>query len=153
MKLYTDKTKIFSIEFESEGIDQNLLFFNIRIKYNSLEIGFQGNKENSIVKFVIPPLCNFLKDIKPGEYTYIIDVTDKNKFYQVLHSDSLEILSEPKISIKLNIDDKPTACIKMVDQQKLELNQDNTEKDINIKDHKNPKIRAIFLENTVNEEV
>lgn len=103
IKIDPNKTKILKFKVNVEGIDPQVLEYNLRLSDGNIDYGFKGNNKNGDISFTIPPLkevisssnIKTLKEIK-------LEVNDKNnKYYLKPFEDEVKIEEELKVEAKL----------------------------------------------------
>lgn len=104
IKINPNKTKDISFRIDVEGIDPQLLEYNLRISNGKIDYGFKGELKNGEISFSIPPLKEVVtQDNIDSLNVMMLEVHDRNnKYYLKPFEDTLNIDKSLKVEATLS---------------------------------------------------
>lgn len=104
IKIDPNKKKTLSFSVNVEGIDPQLLEYNLRLSSGNIDYGFKGVNNNGEISFSLPPLKEVVNSSNIENINNIkLEVHDKNnKYYLKPFEDNVKIDKQLKIEATLS---------------------------------------------------
>jgi hypothetical protein len=125
------KEKKINFTFTVQGIDPNLLEYNLRISTGNIDYGFKGTNKNGTILFNVPPLNEVMNiDVINSLNIIKLEVNDKNnKYYLKPFEDHIKIEKTLTMEAEINEEEQEKEDLFSID---VELNEVYDNKDVKV---------------------
>ena len=124
IKFDPNKEKKINFTVNVQGIDPEILEYNIRLSTGKVDYGFKGSNNNGKLSFVIPPLNEVINsDLINSLNTIRIEVNDlNNKYYLKPFEDHVKI--DQSLKMEAQLSEEENISKEKVPDVDIELNED-----------------------------